>query len=178
MKLLAKCLFAAIAVLTFAAPAATVQPKEDPLMVTAICDEAKSRATALKLFAYANTHFAKFKNVTPLKEQVSIEAPYDDGAEAEFHNATFKTFQANFIREPNGNKALIGLSTKSTAFRLPWGLKLGQTMEQVRKILGPPTAVNTKALLYEVGGEAISDIFFNFESGRLVEVSWNYGIAD
>lgn len=178
MKLLAICLSAAMALQSFATPVAAVQVGEDPLLVTAICDEAKSRETALKLFGYVEKHFAKFKNVKPLKEQVSVEKLYDDGPEAEFHDATFNTFQANFIREPNGKRTLTGLSTKSAAFRLPWGLKLGQTMEQVRQILGPPSAVNTKALLYEIGGEAISDIFFNFENGRLVEVSWNYGMAD
>ena len=177
MKLHAICLATAIALLSFAAPAA-VQAGDDPLMVTAICNEAKSRATALKLFDYVDKHFAKFKSVQPLKEQVSLAKLYDDGPEAEFHDATFDTFQANFIREPNGDRTLTGLSTNSKAFRLPWGLKLGQRMEQVRQILGPPTAVSTKALLYEIGGEAISDIFFNFEGGRLVEVSWSHGMAD
>lgn len=159
-------------------PISVVQADEDPLMVTAICHDAKARATAIKLFEYSDKYFAKFEKVKPLRDQISVGKMYEDGPDAEFHDVTFDTFQANFILEPNGDRNLITLSTRSRKFLLPWGLKLGQSKEQVRKILGPPTAISSKTLLYQIGGEAISDIFFNFEGNKLAEVSWNYGWAD
>ncbi len=166
------------ALLLYAAPISVAQADEDPLKVTAICDVAKSRATAIKLFDYSNKYFARFKKVKILKDQISIEKIYEDGPDAEFHDATFDTFQANFILEPNGDRNLITLSTKSSKFKLPSGLKLSQTMEQVRTILGPPSAVNSETLLYEITGEAISGVYFYFEADKLVEVNWSYGWAD
>lgn len=152
---------------------------EDYLRVTAICDEAKSSTTALELFAYSNKYFARYKTVKPLKDQVSVGKLYDDdGPDAEFHDATFDTFHAKFILEPNGYRNLFSIATRSSAFKLPRGLKFGQSMDQVRKILGPPSAVSSTSLLYQTGGEALSDVFFNFEGGKLVEVSWNYGWGD
>lgn len=166
------------ALLLLSAPIKVAHADEDALIVTSICDDAKSRITAIKLFDYSNKYFVKFKKVKPLKDQVSVAKIYEDGPDAEFHDATYDTFQANYILEPDGDRNLIALSTKSTRFKLPWGLKLSQSMEQVRKILGPPTAINSKILLYEISGEAISDVYFRFEANKLVEVSWSYGWAD
>lgn len=147
--------------------------------MTAICDAAKSRATAIKLFDYSNKQFAKFKSLKALKDQISVEKVYEgEGPDAEFHDTTYDSFRANFILESSGDRNLITLSTKSSKFKLPWGLKLSQSMEQVRKILGPPTAINSKTLLYEITGEAISDVYFYFEADKLVEVNWSYGWAD
>jgi hypothetical protein len=164
--------------LLFAAPIRVVRAHEDSLIATAICDNTKSRETAIKLFEDSDRYFVKFKKVKPLRDNISAGKMYEDGPDVEFHDVTYETFEANFILEPNGDRNLIGLSTKSTRFMLPWGLKLGQSKEQVRKILGPPTAISSKTLLYEIGGEAISDVFFNFERDKLAEVSWNYGWAD
>lgn len=171
-------LFVATALMLLASLAVAVQAGEDPLMKTAICDDTKSRATALKLFDYVDKYFAKLKNLKPLKEQISVEKFYKDSSDAEFHDATFDTFQVNFIREPNGEITLTALSTKSAGFRLPSGLKIGQTMKQVRRILGPPTFINSNSLLYETGGETNSDVLFYFDSNKLVEVRWSFGMAD
>ncbi|MQA19356.1 hypothetical protein [Rugamonas rivuli] len=152
------------------------QANEDSLIATAICDEAKSRATAIKLFDYSNKLFAKYKKVKPRNEQISVGKMYEE--DAEFHDATFDTFQATFILEPNGDKNLLTLSSKSAKFKLPWGLRFAQSMEQVRKILGPPSAINSNTLLYQITGEAISEVFFNFERNKLIEVNWSYGWAD
>ncbi|MBA5687721.1 hypothetical protein [Rugamonas apoptosis] len=97
--------------LLLAAPISVVQADEDPLMVTAICHDAKSRLTAIKLFEYSDKYFAKFKKVKPLRDQISVGRMYEDGPDAEFHDATFDTFQANFILEPNGDRNLLTLST-------------------------------------------------------------------
>ncbi|XLZ68043.1 hypothetical protein ABT364_15995 [Massilia sp. SR12] len=170
--------FAVFSLMLFAQPAFALQAKEDPLMVTAICDEHKSRATALRLLDFSRARFSQFNHVPPRTEQVSREKLFEDGPDAEFHAATFNTFRADFIREPNGNRTLVAMSTKSPAFKLPFGLKLGQSMEQVRKILGPPSFINSKIVGYEVGGEAISDVLFYFEANNLVEVAWSFGMAD
>lgn len=152
------------------------QVNEDPLITTVTCDEAKSRATAIRLFDYSNKLFAKYKKVKPHKEEVSVGKMYEE--DAEFHDATFDTFQADFILEPNGDRSPLALSSKSAKLKLPWGLKFAQSMEQVRKILGPPSAINSNTLLYQIRGEAISEVFFNFDGNRLVEVTWSYGWAD
>ena len=152
------------------------QVNADPLITTVTCDEAKSRATATRLFDYSNKLFAKYKKVKPLKEKVSVGKMYEE--DAEFHDATFDTFQTDFILEPNGDRSPLTLSSKSAKLKLPWGLKFAQSMEQVLKILGPPSAINSNTLLYQISGEAISEVFFNFDDNRLVEVTWSYGWAD
>lgn len=160
-----------------AAPAWGAGTRADPLMVTPACDVEKSRITAQKLFAYADGHFRKFRPVKPIKDRVSVASLYEDGPQAEFHDAVFSTFRADFIREPNGDRVLIAFSTNSNTFRLPWGLKLGQSMQEVQSILGPPSALGSATILYEVAGETMSGVHFHFEGNRLARVAWNFGMA-
>lgn len=170
--------FVMLTLALLAQPGFAAQAEEDPLRVTALCHEKKSRATAMRLLEFSRAKFAQFKHVQPRTEQVSLEKPFEDGPDAEFHTAAFNTFRADYIREPGGSRTLVAMSTKSTAFKLPFGLRLGQSMEQVRKMLGPPSFLNSRILGYEVGGEAISEVLFYFDANKLIEVGWSFGMAD
>ncbi len=146
--------------------------------MTSVCDETKAKVMAQKLFEYADWYFDRYKKVNPIKDRVSVESLYEAGPKVEMHEATFKTFHASFERQRSGKRVLRGISTRSKGFVLPFGIRLGQSMAQIQAALGPPTAISSNSILYQMGGEALSDVFFQFEANKLVEVSWSYGMAD
>lgn len=153
------------------------EPKDDPFLVTAACDDVKSRATTIRLLDYVHRVFRKYHRVKPIHDSVTFDDAYEDGPKVEMHEATFRTFQANFETGKDGKKILWNLSTRSREFPLPFGLKFGQTMAEVQMRLGPPSALSSDTFLYSTGGEVISDVFFRFERNQLAEVSWNQGMA-
>jgi len=169
----------ALVALTMAASqASAAEQQDDALRVTSACDEALSRATATKLFEFVERQFDPYRNAKPVEVKVLEEAWDDDRPPSFVHQAKFATFEATYYLAPGGKRALQSLTTSSASFKLPAGVKLGQSEVQVLRALGPPTAISRNSVLYEVGGEAIHEVFFNFKSGHLTQVSWAYGAAD
>lgn len=154
------------------------KPQADPLLVTSACDEERSRATAKTLFEFAERQFDPYRTAQPLEVKVIQETQYLDRSPSFVHEAKFATFAASYHLLPDGTRALRSLTTSSASFKLPAGVKIGQSKVQVLHALGPPTAMSSSSVLYEIGGEAISEVFLNFERGRLVQVRWEYGAAD
>ena len=152
--------------------------QDDALLVTTACDEERSQATATKLFEFVERQFDPYRNAKPLEVTVLEEAWDDDRPPTFVHQAKFATFEATYYLTPGGKRALQSLTTSSASFKLPAGVKMGQSKIQVLHALGPPTAIGTNSVLYQIGGEAIHDVFFNFARGHLVQVSWAYGAAD
>lgn len=178
MKMRLVILLTTAAFIMLADPVKADEPRDDPFLVTSACDETKAKLTAQKLFKYVDWYFDKYRKVDPIKDKVSMESLYEEGPKVEMHEATFKTFRASFIQERNGKRVLTGIPTRSKAFVLPFRIMLGQSMTQLQTVLGPPTAISSNSILYQMGGEALSDVFFQFEADRLVEVTWSYGMAD
>lgn len=169
----------ALLALMMAVPqASAAEQQDDALIVTSACDEERSRATATKLFEFVERQFDPYRNAKPLEVKVLEEAWEDARPPSFVHQAKFATFEATYYLLPGGKRALLSLTTNSAAFQLPAGVKLGQSKNQVLHALGPPTAISTNSLLYQIGGEAIHDVFFNFERGHLVQIGWAYGAAD
>lgn len=146
--------------------------QDDALLVTSVCDEEVSRATATKLFAFVERQFDPYRNAQPLEVKVLDEAWDDDRPPSFVHQAKFATFEATYYLAPGGKRALQSLTTSSASFKLPAGVKLGQSKMQVVHALGPPSAISMNSVLYEIGGEAIHEVLFNFKSGHLAQVSW------
>jgi len=170
--------FITFALFLFISIAQAADLKEDPLSVTAACDDAKSRVTTIRLLDYVDRIFSRHSRVKPMHDLVTVDRVDEDGPEVEMHEAVFKTFRASFEIGNDGQRILWVLTTRSRQFPLPFGIEFGQTMAQVQRQLGPPTALSSDAILYSTGGEAISDVYFRFEGNRLAEVSWNHGMAD
>jgi hypothetical protein len=152
--------------------------KEDPLFVTAACDEAKSRITTMKLLDYVDRTFDRYSRVKPTHDSVTTDSVDEDGPKIEMHEAVFRTFRASYEIGKDGKRILWSLTTRSRKFALPFGVELGQTMAQVQRHLGPPTALSSDIILYSTGGEVISEVFFRFEGNKLAEVNWNHGMAE
>jgi hypothetical protein len=169
---------AALALTMAFAQASAAEQQDDAFHVTAACDEERSRETARKLFEFMQRQFDPYRNTKPLEVKV-LEETWADGRPPSFiHQAKFATFEAAYYLVPGGKRALQSLTTRSASFKLPAGIAMGQSETQVLHALGPPTAISTNAVLYEIGGEAIHDVLFTFEHGHLVQVSWAYGAAD
>jgi len=152
--------------------------KEDSLLGTATCDDAKSRVTTIRLLDYVDRIFGQYSRIKPTHDSVTVDSVYEDGPKVEMHEAVFRTFRATFEIGNDGKRILWGLTTGSRQFPLPFGVQFGQTMTQVQRHLGPPTALSSDTILYSTGGEAISDVYFRFKGNKLVEVNWNHGMAD
>lgn len=169
---------AALALAMTSVCANAAEQKDDALRVTSACDIDRSRVTATKLFEFVERQFDEYRDVDPLEVEV-LEEAWDDGRSPSFiHHAKFAIFEAAYRLKPSSKRALERLTTRSVAFKLPSGIKMGQSKSQVLHALGPPTAISTNSVLYEIGGEAIRDVIFIFKRGSLVEVSWAYGAGD
>jgi hypothetical protein len=167
-----------LALFLFFSSAQAAERKEDPFLVTAACDDAKSRVATIRLLAYVDRIFREYSRVKPTLDSVTTDSDYEGGPKIEMHEAVFGTFRASFQIGNDGKRVLWGLTTRSKKFPLPFGVEIGQTMAQVQRHLGPPTALSSDTILYSTGGEAISDVFFRFEGNKLAEVNWNHGMAD
>lgn len=93
----------------------------------------------------------------------------------ELHEVRFAHFDARFYRYPDGYTMTTSLSTIARSFKLPWGLKIGQSRKEVRKILGVPTQSDATSLVYIVSGTN-SSVTFQFSRGMLNRVSWEYDL--
>lgn len=138
--------------------------------------EGRDSVKASNLFAYIEPCWDMVRNKKPLSTSVSlVEDPQGDGTTIDFHNVKFKTFRAQFYREPDGTIQTAALSTSSTSFKLPWGLKFGQSKTQVHAVLGKPTQSDSKAFVYTVSGTQ-SSVMFYFKRDGLAEVTWEYDL--
>lgn len=135
----------------------------------------RSQSTALALINYVAKYWDIATSEKPKKVSVSrVEDPSGDGSELDFHNASFESFQAGFYRYPDGTAMPSELSTTSTKFNLPCGLKVGQPQIKVRAVLGEPTQVQRDAFIYGTGGDRNGEVIFTFKRGKLTKVTWGY----
>lgn len=103
-----------------------------------------------------------------------VDAPSGDGSKIDFYNTEFKSFQASFFRYKNGTPMPFELSTTSASFKLPCGLKVGQSETKVRANLGEPTYVQSGDWVYATGGEQNGEVTFTFKREKLSRVAWKY----
>jgi hypothetical protein len=138
-------------------------------------DEDPSRSTARILIAYVDRNWDLAKTTKPLRESVSLEDdPSADGTKLEYHDAHFRTFEVGFFRYPDGTLLPASMSTSSPKFRLPCGLKLGQSPKQVSQTLGTPTYAQSSTWIYATGGDQNGEVALQFRRNRLQRVSWAY----
>jgi len=169
---------AALALAMAFAQASAAEQQDDALHESSACDEERSREIATRLFEFIERQFDPYRNANPLEVKI-LEEAWDDGRPPSFiHQAKFATFEVTYYLMPSGKRSLQSLTTRSASFKLPAGIKMGQSKVQVLHALGPPTAISKNGVLYEIGGEAIDDVFLTFEHEHLVQVNWAYGAAD
>lgn len=153
------------------------QQQDNASVATVVCDTERARATAIKLFEFAERRFDRVRNAKPLEVKI-LEEHWEEDPPTFVHEARFATFAATFYLENGGKRRLQSLTASAPAFKLPEGLKWGQSLTQVLRVLGPPSAVNEDSALYQIIGEAYDEVFFTFQRDRLVRVAWVYGRAD
>ena len=62
----------------------------------------------------------------------------------------------------------------SPSFKLPCGLKVGQSQVKVKAILGTPTYIQDESYTYATGGDQNGEVIFKFKRGKLRNVTWKY----
>jgi hypothetical protein len=135
----------------------------------------RSHSTARALIKYVEKYWDIATSEKPKEVSVSrVDDPSGDGSKLDFYNVQFRTFQAGFYRYPDGTAMPSGLSTTSTKFNLPCGLKVGQTQKKVRAVLGVPTHVQQESFIYGTGGDQNGEVIFTFKRGNLTQVAWAY----
>jgi len=134
-----------------------------------------SGSTARALLAYVKPYWDIAVTEKPDRVSVSlVEDPSGDGSKIDFHEAQFKSFQPDFYRYIDGTPMPSELSTTSTNFELPCGLKVGQPQAKVRAILGAPTYLQSEVFVYATGGDQNGEVTFLFKRGRISRVIWKY----
>lgn len=138
-------------------------------------EEERSRAVARFLITYAEQSWDIAETTKPLRDAVSLEDdPSGDGTKLEFHDDQFETFHAGFFRYPDGSWLPSSLSTTSAKFRLPCGLKIGQSKMHVSEIVGAPTYVQSDSFIYATGGDQNGEVILEFRRNILWRVVWAY----
>lgn len=138
-------------------------------------DDDRASSMAHELITYVERYWDIAIKQKPNKVTVStVDDPSGDGSKIDFYNTEFKNFQAGFFRYKNGTPVPFELSTTSASFRLPCGLKVGQSKTKVRATLGEPTYVQSGDWVYATGGEQNGEVTFTFKRDKLSRIAWKY----
>lgn len=148
---------------------------QSPTAQTEQAEAAKTVARIKVLLTHAEKHFHRFKRVKPLKDVRTLNA-CDDCIEGVSHEATYPRFHAGFLREPRGHITLFSMWTAYPAFPLPLGLRMGQSPQQVRALMGAPSAAGAEYLLYATGEEVGASVNFSFTNNKMAQVSWHFPV--
>jgi hypothetical protein len=142
---------------------------------TSANDEEPSGSVARFLVTYIEPYWDIADRAKPLRDVVSLEDdPSADGSKLEYHDAEFKTFKAGFFRYTDGSLLPSELSTTSAKFKLPCGLKIGQSQRYVSAVLGAPSYVRSNSFVYATGGDQNGEVILEFSRKKLSRVSWGY----
>jgi hypothetical protein len=134
-----------------------------------------SRSTAHQLINYVEQHWEIAIREKPDRISVSVvDDPSGDGTKIDFYRAQFKNFQADFYRYPNGTPMPSELSTTSPSFKLPCGLRMGQSKAKVKAAIGSPTYTQAESFIYATGGDQNGEVILRFTHGKLRYVAWQY----
>lgn len=134
-----------------------------------------SRSTARALITYVEQYWDIAVTGKPDSISVSVvDDPSGDGGTINFYSVRFRNFNAGFYRYPDGTPMPSELSTTSPSFKLPCGLKVGQSPVKVKFILGTPTYVQAESYIYATGGDQNGEVIFKFKQGKLRNVTWKY----
>jgi hypothetical protein len=179
MKLFARCatalFFALTAVFSEVSIALAADAAPDLCLKIPANQEDRSKSVARFLITYVEPYWEIAKTTKPLRDSVSLEEdPSADGTKLEFHNVEFKTFQADFYRYTDGAVLPSSLSTLSARFKLPCGLKIGQSQKEVSEIVGAPTYVQSNFFIYATGGDQNAEVSLEFKRKKLWRVGWHY----
>ena len=146
--------------------------------VTAPAAQAEAAQTVARikvLLAQAEKHFGRFRRGRPISDVRTANA-CEGCSEGVMHAARYRHFHADFLRDLNGRITLFSMWTDSPGFPLPLGLKLGQTRQQVRTLMGQAQASDAAYLLYTTGEETGSSVNFSFAHDKMVAVSWHFPV--
>lgn len=134
-----------------------------------------SRSTALHLINYVEQHWEIAIREKPDRVSVSVvDDPSGDGTKIDFYRAQFKNFHADFYRYPDGTPMPSELSTMSPTFKLPCGLRMGQSQAKVKATIGSPTDTPAESFIYATGGDQNGEVILKFTHGKLRYVAWQY----
>ncbi|WP_141758709.1 hypothetical protein [Duganella sp. HH105] len=134
-----------------------------------------SSSTARSLITYVEHYWEVAVTGKPDSISVSVvDDPSGDGGTIDFYSVQFRNFHAGFYRYPDGTPMPSELSTTSPSFKLPCGLKVGQSQMKVEALLGTPTYVQAESYTYATGGDQNGEVIFKFKQGKLRNVTWKY----
>lgn len=168
-------LLAVLAASNGASLAATCVATAGSCLKTPSNEEEPSRSVARFLFADLEQYWTIAETEKPLRDSVSLAAdPSADGSRLAFHDVQVETFQAGFYSYPDGSILVSSFSTTSANFKLPCGLKIGQSQKHVRERLGWPTYVQSNAFIYGTGGDQNGEVILEFSRKKLRRVTWQY----
>jgi hypothetical protein len=174
-RVIGALLFGVLAVLNEISIASPADATRNSCLQTASNDEERSRSVARFLITYIEPYWDIVKTTKPLRDSVSLaDDPSADGSKLEFHDVEFKTFKAGFFRYADGSLLPSELSTTSAKFKLPCGLKIGQSQKYVSEVVGAPTYVQSNFFVYGTGGDQNGEVILEFRRKKLWRVSWGY----
>lgn len=142
---------------------------------TSANEEERSRSVARFLITYVEPYWDIVERSKPLRDSVSLEDdPSADGSKLAYHDAEFKTFKAGFFKYSDGSLLPSELSTTSAEFKLPCGLRIGQSQTDVSAVLGAPTYVQPNSFVYATRGDQNGEVILEFRRKKLWRVSWGF----
>jgi hypothetical protein len=142
---------------------------------SALPDHEKSRFVARALIANIEKTWEIVARDKPEAVSVSlVDDPSGNGAEIEFHKVQFKNFEAGYFRNEDGVVMRAELTTTSTKFDLPCGLRIGQSQAQVLALFGPPSSLQPGSFVYGTGGDQNGEVILSFANGKLRQATWMY----
>lgn len=142
---------------------------------TSVQDDDPSRSVARSLMTQAQPYWRIATTKTADRILISrVDDPSGNGGEIDFYKVQFKRFEAGFYRASDGSVIPYELSTTMRSFKLPCGLRMGQSRKAVIGVLGAPTFSHPDAFVYVTGGDLNGEVTLKFENGRLHQVTWQY----
>lgn len=142
---------------------------------TSANEEEGSRSVARFLITYIEPYWKIAERAKPRRDSVSLEDdPSDNGSNLAYHDTEFSTFKAGFFKYSDGSLLPSQLSTTSAKFKLPCGLRIGQSRRYISAVLGAPTYERPSFSVYATGGDQNGEVNLEFRRERLWRVSWEY----
>ena len=131
--------------------------------------QSQSDAPGLKFVEFGRAYFKSHRSNTLRQWHERFRNPNSD-LDGEWHTELHRGYRFEFIRGDRYKKDELGrLVINDPSIRLPMGVSLGETREQIIQRFGKPDVAKADFLEYELSYE-VSFLVFRFTRGRLIEI--------
>ena len=136
------------------------------------------KPTNAEIFVNFGDEFFKSIKAKPSKETVrKIKNRYDESQVDLWITREYPHFKVVLVHSETAPEDLLNsLTIFHPRVRLPLGIKVGDTPDQVLKVLGKPTKRKSNVLEYETGELLSESATFRFTKGTLSQVEWYFEI--